>query len=793
MKALGRALVLMVLAGALSLLMLEVASAANAPGIYDLDFREGYFTGKKSFVDLNSKDTDCPSGGNYVKVLCKGVYPKNDSKEELINLMVGHLKSGNTQRRIGASFIIHTMLGHKSKPGKIEVLPKNGGGSTVAEWKALIRNPDVKMKTKNVRYTVNSAYVKTSSGKFDVVFYEASATEPTLEFTYKGDRVYAIKKVCANPVGGPGFPDIVTPISWGVRAESYAKHNSTDNSSRKQGDKAITSAKTGDSVYWDHDLRNTGPNDMNGNVSVRRQQQTTDLESGKSTDWKDVGSSTSAKGKNNKVFYKSYNNQRKITDDDVGKRICERVRWTPKSSTSSGAGHSAEACVTIPFKYNLSPTIAVPVDSVDEGAASIDGITSSINNDGPTKSKSTKYAVIRFVIRGDDKTVISGGDGVKATGSGWPCEIAKEIGSRTGLGVDMSTCQGKELTRSEDAVIPVPRLGIPLGPNDISDLDLSLGDRLCYTTMVSAYDTGADKDTFRYAQPACIRVAKRPKLQVWGADVRSADKIVTNTTRRKDKIYGSWSEYGVFAQGEVRSSSGAGLSSGPDGRVVAGEIDYNKLTFANSHMPYGKYGAIPETVIPVLVANGSGKTALAVSGTRDVSSLMGGESVSRWTANNLEITGGEISAGKTVIIVATGTVTISGNISYQTKDYDTAGELPQMIIVAQSIVINDNVTSVNSWLISRGGGYISTCGTVGSGAWLSGLSSSVCDVPLQIAGPVVTDQLYLRRTAGANGGNPGEPAEVVNLRPDTYLWAYSQSQKEGSIKTMYTRDLPPRF
>ena len=269
----------------------------------------------------------------------------------------------------------------------------------------------------------------------------------------------------------------------------------------------------------------------------------------------------------------------------------------------------------------------------------------------------------------------------------------------------------------------------------------------------------------------------------------------TSNTQRNSMYYGSWAEYGIFGGGtsDVVSASGAGLSAASTGRSgVSGPASYNQLTFSNTSAPlsFGRFGTIPPTVVPVSFDSSAGATH--VGGSTDIGGLVGSEQLSRWQASDLTISGGTVPAGRSIVVKSTGTVTISGNIDYADDTVGSISDLPQLIIVAHNIIINDNVTSVHGWLISQGG-HISTCGPIPAGGWLSGLDTTTCDQQLRIVGPVVTDRLFLRRTAGATRDNPGLPAEIINLRPDTYLWANGNSRDSGSIRTMYIRELPPRF
>jgi hypothetical protein len=151
------------------------------------------------------------------------------------------------------------------------------------------------------------------------------------------------------------------------------------------------------------------------------------------------------------------------------------------------------------------------------------------------------------------------------------------------------------------------------------------------------------------------------------------------------------------------------------------------------------------------------------------------------------ITASTIGAGKSIIIISTGTVTIQGNIAYVGGPFTDINQLPQVVIIAKQINITGGVGQVDSWLVTEPNGAINTCS---DRPVASPLNSSVCNVKLAVNGPVATSHLYLRRTASAS---PNDSAEVFNLRPDAYLWSALQANQNGKARTVYTTELPPRF
>lgn len=251
-----------------------------------------------------------------------------------------------------------------------------------------------------------------------------------------------------------------------------------------------------------------------------------------------------------------------VGQDDVGKEICQQLSWRPRAWNTSEWGASGAttgwACVTVPYQFNLRPTINVAASSITEGATIVNGVQASITNDGPTKSNRTNYAVVRFVVRGNESKVIPGDDNVRVpynpTAPGnlvadWPCVVARQIGARNGLNVDTRDCTGGGLVANGGGTV-ISKSGLQVMSsqlNDITGLNPNAGDRVCYTTIVSSYDTAHQTatDLFRYAPPSCVNIAKKPKVQFWGGDIRTradASEVVTNNSARATLVQPSQEE-----------------------------------------------------------------------------------------------------------------------------------------------------------------------------------------------------------------------------------------------------------
>jgi hypothetical protein len=165
---------------------------------------------------------------------------------------------------------------------------------------------------------------------------------------------------------------------------------------------------------------------------------------------------------------------------------------------------------------------------------------------------------------------------------------------------------------------------------------------------------------------------------------------------------------------------------------------------------------------------------------------------------DITITGGTLAKGEWLVINAKDRkVTITGNIDYANVPLQKIADIPQLVIIADQIDIENSVTNIDAWLIASGPtGTINTC--TRSGATTIGittpLTKDLCDNLLTINGPVMANKLYLRRTAGAeDAAQIGVAAETINLRPDAYLWGSYQASRSARLETTYSQELPPRF
>ena len=284
----------------------------------------------------------------------------------------------------------------------------------------------------------------------------------------------------------------------------------------------------------------------------------------------------------------------------------------------------------------------------------------------------------------------------------------------------------------------------------------------------------------------CTLVAKKPKVQILGSDLRTLGSIGASMSKRinpDEKTYGSWAEYGAFSTGpNALAGSGSSFRNG----TTSDENSWSQLTFSNTASTKGNYGlgSLPATTTASdfdnLESNGN-------LGTNDISGVPSGV----YNVGDISLNGNIMSAARSVIIRSSGRVTINGDITINDGiRYTSPDGISQVVIVANNIVINGGVSRVDAWLLTRNGGSVNTCSEVGN---TGPLVASSCPKSLEVNGAVITDKLYLRRTGGADADTHPIAAEVFNLRASSYMWAYNFVNKQDRAQTTYIKELPPRF
>jgi hypothetical protein len=484
-----------------------------------------------------------------------------------------------------------------------------------------------------------------------------------------------------------------------------------------------------------------------------------------------------------------------VTVKYAGMRICERYGTNPGKYGETGWSYGSWICVNInEIPYTLTPTVSVSPKAVEAGATV--GITRSVNNDSIVTSKSTNWEV-RKVTYTPDATVRTNIANVSSTPQDY-------------FGGEYIDSGSKEFDK-----------GTSLMPNISRTIDdLAVGTRVCFTFSVSPYTNSSSNWSHSID---CTTVTKKPKVQILGGDLfvgraqagaaSPSASISTSTSANPDGVFGSWGEYAIAATGTVTNmASASGNAQGVGSTTTLCQLSL--LTFTNrvsntascNQAAIGNYrfrstmpniaSRFPVTSSsPVLINPGGGSVSLF-----DTVNSTGSRVYTAPNNYSLNIRGGsEIPAGRWLVLNAPNSdVTITEDIRYTNGPLSSISQIPQVVIIARNITISENVRNVDAWLIAPGtvngagevsNGVVRTCNRA-----YNTVNEQNCRELLTVNGPVIARKLLMLRTHGAGtGSSSAVPAEVFNLRPDAYLWAYGKTAGTGRATTVQITELPPRF
>jgi len=619
----------------------------------------------------------------------------------------------------------------------------------------------------------------------------AKGSIKTFDSTYNVTQTYVGKSVCrattAYPISSGSDAWYISPAGGACVSVPY-------NFSLAPTTKiSIDTATPGSSIEFSHTLINNAPTVTNGDVNYNIN--VVMVESATAPNQTQVLNGAKLATKNGTVVSANTGNndgtQRaldlganktikyKIDPEDVSKWICSYISASPWSNADSSAVTSY-ICKYIVYNYGLTPNLSTTQSGVVESGASV-GLKPIVQNSGPTKSKPSQWQLTKIVVpSGDTVANSAGGDSI-----GNPCIYFNKSGA---------ICSS--LVSVNNSVFIVGTNTLLASSDDFSDYEV--GTRLCYSLSVNPLSSISDN--WRHSAPVCLVVGKKPKVQVLGGNLKTGGKVQTSQSLKSGNLFGSWDEYGIFSGGTIVGMASGSAFAAKAGLLNASACGYSKLIFTSagegicsSTTVIGNY--TNSKSIPDFAASFYGGTAIA-AGTAIVANNQASGTYT--VAGDLTLNASSLDLGKSVIIKATGTVRIIGNQSYYGGPYANSSQLPQLVIMANKIIINSGVTNIDAWLIANGtDGIIETCDT-GSTTYVLALVNSLtvdkCNQPLVVNGPVMAKQLWLRRTAGSGIGDlSGDPAEVFNLRPDAYLWSAARTVSTGRIKAVYSTELPPRF
>lgn len=476
-----------------------------------------------------------------------------------------------------------------------------------------------------------------------------------------------------------------------------------------------------------------------------------------------------------------------VTSADVGKIFCEGISWSPSaragSTTDSTEKSSTAQCFRASLGYSMTPLVNVGASVVTHGQSA--NFTYSIKSSG-TDSYPTSWTARNIII----PPGVSIPAAFAATHDHVGCSFYTAYAGVTcssglsGSGVTVLSGETKTVTTE-----PVSVDAYPIGTN------------VCRVFSIWSYDESQDVAQIRDSAISCSLIAAAPYVSVIGGDVwsgGSTDAPYTSVSGQglvtggatQGAGFGSFSEYGVFATGQV-NYFGSAARPGPSSSATGG-VDGTKLTFASASgggLSLGKFTNSHAITNLVTRYASAAHTASVLSG-----STVAGSGVYRASG---DVTLSGISGSPKAVIYAPGfTVTITGNLVYDTAGALTFQDLPSLTIIAKSILVDANVQEIDGNFYAVNTFVSCAQGPTSAGASAAITASGECNKQLVINGALTVvgqtaTSLVLNRSYG--GTKAGEAAELLRMRPEVYLTPHESSVSSFLLTTVQESELPPRY
>ena len=315
-----------------------------------------------------------------------------------------------------------------------------------------------------------------------------------------------------------------------------------------------TTVSPGEVITWTHTVKNIGPSATNRSASAAGGTNVNGVDTTYTqVPWAIASGFTSGAVSQKTSTYTP-------TSSDVGKTICRGTTVSNPTEINTGwSGWSDSKCVSVPYNYNLIPTISVPGGNVIEpGSNTKINVTGNINNNGLTKSRpGGNWQISRIVFNGTPSATQKQG-GESSTEA---CDWSKyNSGKRNCNKTNEGTWTGSINNGSN------------FSNGMISEFvtgDEPVGTTVCFVLSIQPYAEGSSG--WRHSDLKCITYGKKPKVQVWGGDViagRSIDgttqtsKIETSLSVKNNKhteIKTSKEKEKIKAGGPVSDNDVSGL------------------------------------------------------------------------------------------------------------------------------------------------------------------------------------------------------------------------------------------
>ena len=480
---------------------------------------------------------------------------------------------------------------------------------------------------------------------------------------------------------------LVTP--WHISGKSYVGNSGRDKNNnaknRKENNRDAFTLRPGDTAYFDHDIKNNDHTTMDKYISINVHHNDYDLVTGNLLSGSRNPSDHKDKGGPLEVFYKNRNNVT-ITQDHVGKKICQKITWKARAYDNADELATNEVCVNVPYHYPSNNDNSVKISASADKATVLPGEEVSFkynitNDSGPTKTKDIQYKVYTILLKGG-QSIYKQGETVSYN-KGW-----NNVGCG-GRGISSSQTKYCENNLSGGSGEIIPGNSKQITANHTVDGAWlgEPGDQICsYIALDDKWSVsnGTDASSYIASNVSCIKIGKHPSIQITGSDSYanggfsgSAYSNVPINSRR-----GSYGQYGLLTNNgtisNFGSSSRTSLSSGNIACYLAfANVGSINATIANNcREQLGKGGIAinsghvsgPTMPSNTIKLNGNKRKSIS-----ELVSACGSRindcHLAYNAAADLEITGGTLPAGAKITVYTTKelnnnpvNVNITGNI-----------------------------------------------------------------------------------------------------------------------------------
>lgn len=368
-------------------------------------------------------------------------------------------------------------------------------------------------------------------------------------------------------------------------------------------------------------------------------------------------------------------------------------------------------------------------------------------------------------------------------------------------------------------LVRVPYNGV-FSPTLFNQAKPQPGDKICYWAAISDWSVIDDvsASSILVSNMECIDVAKQPQLKILGGDSIAGGEISSSDYNPVNPINGnrgSWSQYGLFANGEIHRFGSAGFSNAWNvywrnscRLSYANDIGLtskDSCKIDNKHL--GSFGMVSDSS-PNYKPRIPDVDETKLSLTRDSTIDLGRDGriqpnkatgIVYKNYKKLHIKGKLPDGAKVVIYVPsyrsgenTPEVDIDDNIEPVHKTFNSLSDIPSLTIIADNdINIKSNVTNIFGNYVTRRG-HIYTCAEDKNKSSSSDISNMKISSELgttqkcnnnglKVQGALISyDNIVFHRTYGAENFKESTrsiPSEEVDYTPNTFLLPYYQSYK----------------